>query len=93
MTGDLPALRREMDEINEELLTLFCRRMALAGQIGAHKKARALPVRDETRETQILEWAARRAGPELAPYAGRLFDCLMALAREYQQTENGQAVK
>ena len=46
----LEELRRELDAVDRELVRLFERRMAIAGQVAACKIAAGRPVLDRTRE-------------------------------------------
>ena len=40
---ELDKLREEIDRIDRELLSLFCRRMEVVAQVGQYKKERGLP--------------------------------------------------
>lgn len=51
----LEALRREIDGIDAQLLKLLNRRIEIAREIGALKKAHSEPVCDPHREQKILE--------------------------------------
>lgn len=68
---DLEELRREIDEIDRQLISLLARRMGLAGEIARIKEERGKPLRDEGREGEVVERArglARELGldPEVA---------------------------
>ena len=81
--GDLSDLRRRLDETDEAILSLFLRRQQLSAAIGAYKRERGLPVRDERREAEVL----RSRGdllPERRAQVERLMSLLMALSREEQ---------
>ena len=52
---DLNDYRREMDEIDAQLLAAFERRMDVAGKIAEYKKAHDMPVLDARREKEKLE--------------------------------------
>ena len=54
MNDELNALRREIDGIDAELVTLLKRRMAAAAEIAALKGANGLPVLDSERERALL---------------------------------------
>ena len=83
-TNSLEEIRARIDEIDREMLTLFCRRMELAAEVAAYKRAHGLPTLRPEREQAILERAASDAPPELSSYARRCFDGIMGLSREYQ---------
>jgi chorismate mutase/prephenate dehydratase len=83
---DLNELRTEINEIDEEILKLFLRRMEVAGQVADYKRENNLPIYQPQREQEILESVAQRAG-ELGGYAGELFTTLMDLSKQYQRDQ------
>ena len=52
---DIHTLRQEIDAIDEELLELVARRARAAKQIGAVKRAQALPIEDREREQALVQ--------------------------------------
>ena len=83
---ELEELRRELDEVDRELVRLFERRMALAGRVAACKIAAGRPVLDRTREEAVL--ASRAAMLENHAWEAevrQLYETLMALSRGEQQ--------
>jgi len=83
----LDELRAQIDQIDEELLRLFEKRMQIATQVAAYKKARGLPVLDRKREIEKLEPLAKKVSPELGSYAQDLYETLFALSRRYQEKQ------
>ena len=81
---DIKELRSRIDGIDEELVALFLRRMAVSAQIGAYKKERDLPIFVPEREQEKLADVAEKAGPDMAEYAKRLYDTIFTLSRDYQ---------
>ena len=82
----LEELRRELDEVDRELVRLFERRMAIAGQVAACKIAAGRPVLDRTREEAVLaSRAAMLKNPAWEADVRKLFETLMALSRREQQ--------
>ena len=53
--SDLPNWRKQLDELDAEIIRLMARRFEVTRKIGEHKAAGDLPVRDEVREQQQLE--------------------------------------
>ena len=51
---ELEELREQINGIDEELLSLFTRRMSLAGQVARYKQEHGLPIFQQERERQIL---------------------------------------
>ena len=83
---DLNELRNEINGIDDEILGLFLRRMALAKQVAEYKRENGLPIYQPQREQEILESVAQRAG-ELGGYARELFTTLMDLSKQYQRDQ------
>lgn len=85
---DITELRTEIDDIDRELVSLFCRRMGLAAQIADYKKANNLPILVPTREREILQSVAKQAGQDMDSYARVLYSLLFELSRSYQSKRN-----
>ena len=81
---DLNELRNEINQIDEELLNLFLRRMDVAEQVADYKRANHLPIYQPQREREILKKVADKAGPEMGGYARVLFSMLMELSKSSQ---------
>ncbi len=54
MSGDIAALRRELDGIDLEITKLFERRMEVSRKVAQYKRDNGLPVLDAGREEQVL---------------------------------------
>ena len=85
---DLSELRNEINQIDDEILQLFLRRMDVAGQVADYKHAHDLPILQPAREREILKKVADKAGPELGGYARVLFSMLMELSKSCQNKRN-----
>ena len=83
---DLEKTREEINRINDEILSLFVRRMELSVDVHRYKKAHGLPTTDPAREAAIMETVAEKAGPVYRPYAQKLFRALIDLSKEYQDS-------
>ena len=83
---NLDLIRKEISEINDEMLALFVRRMELSAQVAAYKKANGLPTLDRKREEAILQMVADNTDVEYRQYAIQLFRYMMDLSKEYQET-------
>ena len=81
---DLKELRGQMDQIDDDLVKLFCRRMDVAAQIADYKKEHNLPILMPTREREKLQDVAEKAGPEMANYTRVLYSMLFELSRSRQ---------
>ena len=81
---EISDLRKEIDQVDHELVQLFVKRMGLSAQIADYKKAHNLPIYVPTREREILQDVAQIAGPEMANYTRVLYSMLFELSRSYQ---------
>ena len=78
---ELQELRNEINRIDDEMLALLGRRLAVCRSIAEYKRANGLPVRDAARETEKLHMSMEQGGA-----AGqRLGALLMAQGREEQE--------
>ena len=81
---DITEIREQIDSVDDELVQLFKKRMALSAQIADYKKEHNLPIYVPARERKILQEVAEKAGPEMAAYVKRLYDTIFTLSRDYQ---------
>ena len=86
---DLTELRKQIDGIDDQLVQLFCRRMALCAQVAEYKKANGLPILMPAREREKLKDVAEKAGPDMANYTRTLYAMLFELSRSYQSKLSG----
>ncbi len=84
---DLQEIRTQLNGIDDQILTLFCQRMALVKDVAAYKMEHHLPVLDSGREQAILDRVSQAAGEEMGGYARALFETLMVLSRDYQEKQ------
>lgn len=87
---NLEEIRSDIDELDQQLLTLFCKRMELAADVAAYKRANGLPTLRPEREQEILRWAETSAAPGYGAYARRLFEGIMEISRDYQDSLRNQ---
>jgi len=90
--SQVAALRQQIDAIDNAILGLINRRMALALGIGGCKSRTGAPVHDPLRERQVLDrLAAVNPGPLSNANLARIFKAIMAAARDVQQQSEVQA--
>lgn len=77
-------LRQEIDQIDQQLVRLFCARMDVSKKIAAYKQEHGLPVYVPQREQIVLKKVAELAGEEYAPYAKELYHTIFRLSRACQ---------
>lgn len=85
-TEKLNQLRKEIDAIDSQLLTLFEQRMEVVKNVALFKKEHKIPILNNSREDAILEKISKEIKKEdLLPYAEEYFKNLMELSKEYQK--------
>jgi chorismate mutase/prephenate dehydratase len=92
-TPELAALRREIEEVDQRIVSLVARRCRLAEAAGERKRAAGLASVDPAQEAVVVRRAAVRARGEDLPEeeVRQLFWCLIALSRAVQQQSPGNA--
>ncbi|WP_051823890.1 chorismate mutase [Clostridium sulfidigenes] len=58
--NELEQCRKEIDEIDKELINLFERRMDVAIRVANYKKENDLPIYDEERESKVIKKKCRQ---------------------------------
>lgn len=82
---DLNSLRKEIDNIDEEMLSLFIKRMGLCRDVAEYKRVNNLPVLQGGRETEILERVRGESPAWLKDGAGVFFSNIMDISKCLQQ--------
>ena len=77
---NLDELRVKINDINEQMLSLFKERMALSKDVSKAKKEMNKAVYDPKRERDILDKVTLEAGPDMDLYARRFFESLFQFA-------------
>ncbi len=80
----LEAQRKRIDEIDGQILKLFCERMETVEEVARIKLENAMPVLQPEREKDIIKRRGNEASPKMKEYAEELFAALMAISRSYQ---------
>ncbi|MBR4334581.1 MAG: chorismate mutase [Clostridia bacterium] len=81
---NLQDIRGQLDQIDDQLIGLFARRMRLVSDVAAYKKENGLPILDSGRERQIINRVSLAAGEDLEHYAKLLYQTLFSVSRAYQ---------
>ncbi|MGN0982466.1 MAG: bifunctional chorismate mutase/prephenate dehydratase [Candidatus Limivicinus sp.] len=81
---DLSHYREQIDQIDDELIKLFARRMETAAQIAQWKRQAGKPVMDASRERAKLLDVMEKCPAEFKDYAVSLYSLLFELSRSYQ---------
>ena len=88
-TLDLGALRKEIDRIDTELVSLFTTRMQVSSKVAAYKRQTGMAVTDTAREEALLSRVASLSPDEISHYTKTLYRNIMALSRAYQHQKLG----
>ena len=81
---DLEALRKQINDTDNEMVSLFRKRMEIAGEIARYKADNDLPVLDRLREREILTRLTEGQDEEMAMYTKMLYTTMFDLSRSYQ---------
>lgn len=81
---DISESRKKIDNIDKELVKLFCERMNVAKDVAAYKKENNMPVFDGERERALLNNIEEMAG-EHGDAARRLYGSLLELSKAHQK--------
>jgi chorismate mutase len=85
-------VRRQIAEIDAELIGLISRRVSLADEVLRHKHQNGLPINDEKHNSVVLERAAEAATEnnlDIAPVK-QIFDILIRMNIERQRELSGE---
>ena len=90
---ELNELRNEINQIDDELLKLFLRRMEVTDQVADYKREHNLPIYQPQREREVLKKVAEQAGDGKSAYARVLFSMLMELSKSSQNKRSGRELE
>lgn len=97
MTAELQKLREQINQIDDELLTLLHQRQSIVHEIGKQKQLAHLPLRDFTREQQVLLNLKTRAKTRHLSLSDddidMIFHAIMQRALNLQVCESQQKIK
>lgn len=81
----LNEIRRDIDDVDDALKTLFLRRLGLAREAGAAKRARGAAIGDPAREEQVLARAAAGLTEKEAMAMREFFSSVIGLSRRNEE--------
>ena len=87
---ELKDIRDQIDSIDDELVGLFKKRMELSAKVADYKKANNMPIHVPSREREILQDVAQKAGADMSNYARVLYSMIFELSRSYQRKRNNE---
>ncbi len=80
---EIQTIRTQIDKTDREIVSLLVRRMNLCAEIADCKAKSGLPVRDETREEELLANIAQLSGA-FSPYMQNVYREILSQSRAYQ---------
>lgn len=81
---NIDELRKEINQVDDQMAELFAKRMQVSAAIAEYKKKNNLPVADKTREREIINRVVTGQNDLMAGYTKVLFNNLFDLSRSYQ---------
>ncbi|MBI2882066.1 MAG: chorismate mutase [Candidatus Tectomicrobia bacterium] len=88
---EIHEIRRQIDGLDEQILELLNRRVALALQIGELKRLQGRPIRVPDREAQVLARLSSRTPGPLSPEAVvRIFSRIIEESRSLEGLGSGR---
>ena len=88
--NDINDIRKEIDEIDKELVDLYIRRMNCSARVAEYKREHGMPVLDASRERALLNKISELSGSELEGYTRTLYSTILDLSRSYQHSKLGE---
>ena len=83
---NLDELRIQLDEIDQQLVDLFAKRMEICAEVGRFKKANNRPTLDSSRERAKLVAVSQMVPEELQTYVRSLYNHIFELSRTWQDS-------
>ncbi|MBO5666060.1 MAG: chorismate mutase, partial [Firmicutes bacterium] len=84
-TDCLNEVRAKINDVDQQLMTLFKERMLLSEEVARIKKENNIPLVDSSREAQVIQRAIQITGEELKEETTILVQTLMDLSKAWQK--------
>ncbi len=81
---DLNEIRDRIDEVDDQLISLFCERMKLSNEVAGYKREKGIPVIDMERERAKRNNIFEKSPEEFKEYLPLLYSVVFDLSRSYQ---------
>jgi len=83
--NNLDEIRKEINKCDEELISLFKKRMSLAKEVANYKFEHDLPIFDKERETKLIEKNIKLLNDKkLESYYLEWFNTMLKVSKDYQ---------
>ena len=84
-TDCLNEVRAKINDVDQQLMTLFKERMLLSEEVARIKKENNIPLVDSDREAQVIQRAIQITGEEFKEETTILVQTLMDLSKAWQK--------
>lgn len=81
---ELDDLRKEIDDIDKEMKSLFLKRMEIVKQIALIKKSKSLPVFQKSREEEMIHSLSSSMNEDILPFYRLFLLNILELSKNYQ---------
>lgn len=81
---DLNEIRDRIDDVDDQLIRLFCERMKLSNEVASYKREKGIPVIDMERERAKRNNIFEKSPEEFKEYLPLLYSVVFDLSRSYQ---------
>lgn len=81
---ELDDLRKEIDDIDNEMKSLFIKRMEIVKQIALIKKEKSLPVFQKSREEEMINSLSSSINEDILPFYRLFLLNILELSKNYQ---------
>jgi len=85
MSAELLKICKSIDQIDDQIKTLFIKRLSLVQEIAIQKQHRNLPVLNSVREQEIIDRVTKDMPNQTAAYIKTLFAGILEISRLSQE--------
>ena len=83
----LNLLRKKIDDIDDELIALFLKRLDISKEIGELKKENNMKIYDPEREEKIIGMSLKNIDDNQKKYVEKFLRTLMDISKEVQKSD------
>lgn len=81
---DLKEIRNKIDNIDDEILALYLKRMELSKEVGLYKAENGVNLTDNKREREIIYRLAQKTNEDMRLYIKEVYDIIFSTSKAYQ---------
>ena len=81
---ELTDLRKKIDAIDDEIVSLYLKRMGIVAEIAQEKKETNAPVCNLERESEILSRLTKNVPDEFKKYLKEVYSAIFNTSKDYQ---------